>query len=313
MVDHSTDVLSAYVYPEGEGKKGGNNVSSLLYKKLEEEGILKMAKEEGPGKELCLVFDNCAGQNKNRMVLRFAQYLVDIGVFEKVEVIFLVMGHTKNICDRRFKDMKMGFHNKNVYTYKQLLSILAEGKISEDKNKYVDIISVDHNDFYDWDSFLNESYTPRITSVSLYHAFYYSTAANGEISKSTTVQEDSEIFKQKLRKINKKATTEQIDQWTNRLKSSFPKHDKFLGLSDIKQVELYTKWRNCIPHVFQDEMCPKPSDKVLDKIKKEKAEKAKRKKVNLKNVVSVKAKGKNDEIQPQVNDAPVQKIDFTHI
>ena len=33
------------------------------------------------------VFDNCAGQNKNRIVLRFAQYLVDCDIFIKVEVL----------------------------------------------------------------------------------------------------------------------------------------------------------------------------------------------------------------------------------
>jgi hypothetical protein len=60
------------------------------------------------------VFDNCAGQNKNRMIIRFMQYLIDSFIFKKIEVVFLIAGHTKNICDRRFKDFKKNFHPRNV-------------------------------------------------------------------------------------------------------------------------------------------------------------------------------------------------------
>ena len=87
-VDYATNILDAFVYQEGEGKKGGNSVSSLLYKKLKDDGIISLAKEKGPGNQLSLIFDNCAGQNKNRMVLRFAQYLIDTEMFKKVQIIF---------------------------------------------------------------------------------------------------------------------------------------------------------------------------------------------------------------------------------
>ena len=72
--DFAKSKLDAFLYDEGEGKKGGNNVCSMLYKKLEDDGIVESSKQKGHGKQLSLVFDNCAGQNKNRMVLRFTQY-----------------------------------------------------------------------------------------------------------------------------------------------------------------------------------------------------------------------------------------------
>ena len=118
--DFMTEKFYAFLYNEGEGKKGGNNVCSLLYKKLVDDGIVEMTRLKGPGEQLSLVFDNCAGQNKNRMVLHFTQYIVDCNIFKRVEVIFLVMGHTKNICDHRFKDLKKHFHHRNVYTFDQL-------------------------------------------------------------------------------------------------------------------------------------------------------------------------------------------------
>ena len=38
IVDYSVEELDAYVYTEGEGKKGGNNVVSLIQKSLEKKG-----------------------------------------------------------------------------------------------------------------------------------------------------------------------------------------------------------------------------------------------------------------------------------
>ena len=40
VVDYSVEELDAYVYTEGEGKKGGNNVVSLIQKSLEKKGKL---------------------------------------------------------------------------------------------------------------------------------------------------------------------------------------------------------------------------------------------------------------------------------
>ena len=42
----------------GEGKKEGNNVPSLIFKKLKDDGLLDLSKKHGPGKQLSLVFDN---------------------------------------------------------------------------------------------------------------------------------------------------------------------------------------------------------------------------------------------------------------
>ena len=73
------------------------------------------------------------------MVLRFAQYLIDTRIFKKVQVIFLIMGHTKNICDRRFKDLKKSFHYRNVYTFNELIRIL-----SYENKEFVNVIPVIH-------------------------------------------------------------------------------------------------------------------------------------------------------------------------
>ena len=92
IADLVPDVLDAFIYNGGEGKKGGNNLCSLIFKKLIDDGLIDISKEHGPGKQLSLVFDNCAGQNKNRMVLRLGQFLIDLKVFYRVEIIFFDHG-----------------------------------------------------------------------------------------------------------------------------------------------------------------------------------------------------------------------------
>ena len=109
MANYATEVLTAYVYDEGEGAKGEDNVASLIYKYLEDECVIKEWEDSGkqPGKSCTFVFDNCAGQNKNKCVIRMAcLWRIDMGIYKTVIVLFLITGHTKNICDRRFKDVK---------------------------------------------------------------------------------------------------------------------------------------------------------------------------------------------------------------
>ena len=76
--DYSTELMEAFIYNEGEGKRGDNNVVSMIEMTLKNKGVFKDAKEKGPGECLTVVFDNCGGQNKNRMVLRYLLYLVVI-------------------------------------------------------------------------------------------------------------------------------------------------------------------------------------------------------------------------------------------
>ena len=89
--------LNAFVFHEGKGKKGGNTISSLLYKHLKDAGLID--KTKGTCKELTIIMDNCGGQNKNRMVLCLALLLVELNLWKRVNCLFLVAGHTKNACD----------------------------------------------------------------------------------------------------------------------------------------------------------------------------------------------------------------------
>ena len=66
--------LGAHVYDEGQRKKGGNNVASLLIKEIRGNNLLR---DDKPGKEITIIMENCSGQNKNNMVLRLVLFLVE--------------------------------------------------------------------------------------------------------------------------------------------------------------------------------------------------------------------------------------------
>jgi hypothetical protein len=97
VVDAATKQLTAYTYFEDHAGKGGNNVTSMLWLMLKQKGIVAPpdADDADPLKELNFVFDNCGGQNKNRMVLRFLVVLVKRKICKLARAIFLVRGHTK--------------------------------------------------------------------------------------------------------------------------------------------------------------------------------------------------------------------------
>lgn len=63
--------------------------------------VIYMLRESLPD-VLYLQMDNCARENKNRYLLAFMAYLVEKGVFRKIKVSFLMVGHTHEDIDQVF-------------------------------------------------------------------------------------------------------------------------------------------------------------------------------------------------------------------
>jgi hypothetical protein len=99
-------------------------------------------------REINLVFNNCTGQNKNRVVMRLLFFLVKLKVCATARAIFLVKEHTKNDCDRMFNLMK-GLHRKsNVYTPTKLLALM-------NTHPQCTAIQMEPSDFKNWDALQN--------------------------------------------------------------------------------------------------------------------------------------------------------------
>jgi hypothetical protein len=151
--------LYAHVYSEDKGKKGGNNVVSMLHAQLKQ---LNLLREDETGGELTIIADNCGGQNKNNFLLRYIVYLVERKFYKKVRVLFLVAGHTKNHCDRHFNLMKVRYRKSNVFDMKGALETL--GHVEEH------VTALEADEFHKWGDLLDELYN-KLGNINKWHNF----------------------------------------------------------------------------------------------------------------------------------------------
>lgn len=159
---NGVEVLYCHLYDESVGRKGGDNVASLIMKSLHSSGWL----EDNTVLTLNIIFDNCPGQNKNNHVVRLVPLLVELGYFKQVEFMFLIVGHTKNNCDRWFNTLKSKYRKSNVYTMPQLIDVL--GTVSPQ----VKVCTVNDGDFKGYNAFLNKFYRT-IPSITKSHIFVW--------------------------------------------------------------------------------------------------------------------------------------------
>ena len=273
MANYATEVLTAYVYDEGEGAKGGDNVASLIYKYLEDEGVIKEWEDSGkePGESCTFVFDNCAGQNKNKCVIRMAcLWLIDMGIYKTVIVLFLIAGHTKNICDRRFKDVKKECHHSDIFSMTKLIELM-------NRSEHVIAILVTHEVFYNWNVRLDKVYRPLKTNTTYKnHVFTGNDASPGELMTQRVHTSASEAqFLVKARKKQDTYTAANHDTRRLGVQGVTIQNLNKPGIAAIKQVEMYTKWLPLIKHQPGSHiLCPKPLLAVSEGVRTKKNTKA---------------------------------------
>ena len=258
--------LYAYCYDEGTGKKGANNVASLLMHHLKSQQILKEDENGNPimGKCLTIAADNCTGQNKNNTVLALAAFLCEKGYFGEVEILFYVRGHTKNACDRLFNLLKIEFHNKDIFTFKfkeesdNLLNVL-------DCCEDVTVVEATKDMFRDWDNYTNKLYRP-LNKVLINHVFRVTHGEQGKSKTTMITKEDDAIgteaeHRQELAKRMTEARRLEI-------LSQEPAELEPPGIREIKQVDLYRKWGKLVPEQFRDVTCPAVSREMIERVTK---------------------------------------------
>jgi hypothetical protein len=251
--------LYAHVYLEDTGKKGGDNVASMLWKQLILKGLIPQDHSipATAAKEINLVFDNCGGQNKNNMVLRMLLFLVNRCICKTARAIFLVRGHTKNDCDRMFNQMKKDYRKKNIYSVDGLMQAIG---VHPD----VDPIQVKDGEFYHFDRVQNK-YFKRLTEINSNHIFEVKTD-----SKNSIDLYEYDGAGDPVNKLIVKKQYQSIDWVEDALKELFSSPKPRVGMQDIKWIELYDKWRPLVPEAEQQYyyIKTKPGPEVRAKVKK---------------------------------------------
>ena len=285
IVDCYDDTLYAHIYTEGQGKKGGNNVASLIMKTLKYFGWIN-DEEVSPSKddELNIIFDNCPGQNKNNHVIRLVPYLVEMEYFAKVNFIFLIVGHTKNTADRMFNTMKKKYRITNSHTMSHLYSILESDKIK--------VLQLQDDEMKNYKLYLGHFYR-NLPKLEDYHIFSCDRDDPGN-----SVKKKMMTIKQSNIPNSHTICFSYIKQgFTGR--SNFPSGDKGLihaiaqrkemikkmnlevipapGVNPYKQVELYSKYGKLLKKEDREITCPRPSEEIFDLVTEEKNINKKRK------------------------------------
>jgi hypothetical protein len=197
--------------------------------------------------------DNCSGQNKNQMVLRLVPYLVEVGHFSKVNFIFLVVGHTKNPCDRLFNLCKKAYRKSQVFIMDQLVDASNDTTHVSGCRVSADIMK-DYQKFFDL--FYRNFTTPKILKWQIF------TCSTEGAMKTTIILRASDLPNAETtdyemgKQVNGGADERAVLMATELETLPAP------GLKEIKQVELYTKYRPLVPEEYR----PKPSDEVLKRV-----------------------------------------------
>ncbi|EGZ20011.1 hypothetical protein PHYSODRAFT_492739 [Phytophthora sojae] len=99
-----------YVYDETVSGKGSDQINAMLHH------FIKTVVVPIGKKKLVVYADNCGGQNKNNLVIKFLLAQVHMGVLERVDYKFFVKGHTKNSCDRGFGHIRKFLVRQDCWT-----------------------------------------------------------------------------------------------------------------------------------------------------------------------------------------------------
>ena len=118
VADPASEKMNAYIWEEACADRGADNIVSCVHRDLVRRGIIGNIGRAI--KHLVLAADNCPAQNKNKAMLKYCMWLVEVGYAEKVTLLFLVKGHTKNDCDRFFNLLKQGTVGEDIWTDQEL-------------------------------------------------------------------------------------------------------------------------------------------------------------------------------------------------
>lgn len=227
-----------YLIDEAEApKKDANMVISLLDHFFAHYGLGE--------KWLHLTADNCAGQNKNNALIHYLMYRVFTGLHEKIELSFLIVGHTKFSPDGYFGLIKRRYRRSQIYTYEQLASMLESS--SENGHNVCIGKTAPPLIYRDWTSWLAQYFTP-LKGISNYHHFRIE--RNHSLMLMVKERKDSEEINVELAK-EKFPFSKPPQKLPEQL---FP-----AGLSLQRQWYLYDQIRSHIPdQIDKDQTCPKP-------------------------------------------------------
>jgi hypothetical protein len=223
---------------DGKQGKGVNCTISLVW-----HAIQKYNRGE---KKLVITCDNCVGQNKNNYSLFFYSWLIDRGLYEEVELNFMIPGHTKFICDSCFGLIKVLYRKSKVNTIDDVVSVI-DRSTTVHLNVSQRFLNGEGFQYYNFKDYFQMF--KKIPNIQKQHHFYFTSQHPGVV-----------FYKDKLEDDYKKTTIRNFPFDTNILPSTIG----IKPLSLKRQEELYKEIAPYVDLPFRNITCPKPNEHETD-------------------------------------------------
>jgi hypothetical protein len=224
-------------------EKNANTVISLLDHFFSNHGLGE--------KSVYLTADNCVGQNKNNALIQYLMYRTLTGLHDKIELSFLVVGHTKFSPDGYFGLVKHYYRRSQVYTYEQLANVIK--KSSKNKHNicqsYCNAKGEPEIIYHDWSSWLAR-YFKSVPNITSYHHFRIDARERGKLF----VKKTADSSETSIDLIKKEFISDKQNLFKDSLERLIPS-----GLSAERQWYLYDQIRMHIPDENdKNKTCPRP-------------------------------------------------------
>lgn len=244
--DDGAKIQYNYLYDEAEGGKGANYVISLLFH------FLQHRPQDAAAIVLHLHADNCCGQNKNNFVMPFFVLLVSLGLLTRVEMKFLIKGHTHCSVDGGHGMIKKAWQKHDVFTLEQAAAVVEAASPTAGVQR---AILVNAHDFFDWEHLLPQ-YFCKLPKILSFQQFAMEATRPGQLrfrTHHTEPWQETCILKSGIDHVPRGLTSfEALHQTLTPLAPP--------GIPLKKQHGLYEKVRKYVPVAYQDVICPRPAD-----------------------------------------------------
>lgn len=253
IVDIKLDKQYHYVYTEGVGGKGPDEVLSMVDRHL-----MTLSPKV---RIIDFWMDNCGGQNKNWVMMAYLCWLVDIGRYETVTGCFQIKGHTKNDCDLGFAQTRNAANRRDIWIPQNFLDAVTASSKSG-RNVPIDIQDGDPQlaPFKKWSNSFSLLYK-KPEKIQSYHFFQVRSSSPGIIFMKDRPSDD---WTQSNLRMSKRSQNDalNINLITAPLK----------GLKEEKVHDLWKNYSPFVPAAYKNDLLyQKPSEELISRIKGTKA------------------------------------------
>jgi len=226
-----------FTYDEREAGKGPNEVISFLHNYLANRNIKTL--------NVKVHADNCKGQNKNKFVMWYFLWLVSTGRLNRIEIKFMIKGHTHFIVDSNIGHTKRELRKSEVFCIDHWTKVINK---SARTNKAKVVTG---NDVFDWKTELCK-YFGTFHGISKFQHFVADKSEPGWICSKHGAADQTWV---KTKLLTSDSSLNK-NSYLNLTKSLTPVGYK--GGKIEKEKNLFEKLRPYVRDEWKEEICPDP-------------------------------------------------------